>query len=612
MNPKRILSLTAIIIALHIGTLLFGQVVKIMPMGNSITYDDRSGDSRPEGDRISYRFRLYQLLNEAGYSFDFIGSENAGLNYFLDPEYDDNAGFPGIRDDQLAVLINTGYNGAANQNESPGPYLNYYHPDIILLHIGTNGLNESPDDVEDILDNIRRYKSDVVILVARIINRKSGSPLTTTFNNNVEAMVNARGDSRIIMVNMETGAGINYISDMYDDLHPNQTGYDKMAAKWFEVLDNLNEAPVVTTIPNQSVEQGTGFTDITLDNYVSDVEDTDNNIVWTYRQIPGSKLNIYVNSYRVMHVTVNDNNWYGNETIVIKATDSGNGAFPKSDSVEVTFSIFKKNEPPVITSTPLLAVNEDNNYNYTLIATDNDGDALTYTAVENPSWLTFSASTRMLTGKPTNSEVGIHSVKLRVSDGKVAVDQNFEITVLNVNDLPVVSSTPDISAIIGQAYWYELTASDVDAGDILTYSFVTKPQWMSFVGGTEKGILFGTPSETDLGPNAVILKVNDGHVDVILGFTINVTYQTSVIEKASKGQIQIFPNPAKNILNLKMNEACDVKICIHDATGTLKKSLDLYHISNYTIDISELTVGIYIYSASINGQTISGKIVKIR
>lgn len=612
MNPKRILSLSAIIITLQLGTVLFGQVVKIMPMGNSITFDYRSGDSRPDGDRISYRFRLYQLLKDAGYSFDFVGSENSGLNYFLDPEYDDNAGFPGISDDQLAVLINTGYNAAANQNEAPGPYLNYYHPDIILLHIGTNGLNESPDDVEDILDNIRRYKSDVIILVARIINRKSGSSLTTTFNNNVEAMVNARGDNRIIMVNMETGAGINYISDMYDDLHPNQTGYNKMAAKWFEVLDNLNEAPVVTTIPNQSVEQGTGFTDITLDNYVTDAEDADNNIVWTYRQIPGSKLNIYINSNRVMHVTVNDNDWYGNETIVIKATDSGNGAFPKSDSVEVTFSIFKKNDPPVITSTPLLVVNEDNNYNYTLTATDNDGDVLTYNALENPSWLTFSASTRMLTGKPTNSEVGIHPVKLRVSDGKVTVDQNFEITVSNVNDLPVISSTPALTATVDQAYWYELTASDVDAGDILTYSCVVKPQWMSFTCDAEKGLLFGTPSETDLGPGAVILKVNDGHADVLLGFTINVTYQTSVFEEAEKDQIRIFPNPAKNILNLKMDEACDVKICIHDATGTLRKCLTLYKTSEYTIDISEFTDGVYFYYASINGQTISGKIVKIR
>ena len=72
-------------------------------MGNSITFDNNSLDNppRPDGVRISYRYKLYQLITEAGYSFDFTGSENAGNNFFQNAEIDDNAGFPGITTPQL-------------------------------------------------------------------------------------------------------------------------------------------------------------------------------------------------------------------------------------------------------------------------------------------------------------------------------------------------------------------------------------------------------------------------------------------------------------------------------------------------------------------------------
>jgi len=122
------------------------------------------------------------------------------------------------------------------QYVTSGPYFTYHPADIILLHIGTNNLTTSASYVEDVLDNIRFQDSDVIILVARIINRMEYHSNTTTFNNNVEIMVNARNDPRIKMVNMESGAGINYSSDMIDNLHPNQGGYEMMAIRKQTVL----------------------------------------------------------------------------------------------------------------------------------------------------------------------------------------------------------------------------------------------------------------------------------------------------------------------------------------------------------------------------------------
>lgn len=151
---------------LFMSNALFAQdEILIMPLGNSITFDKNATDSRPDEDKIAYRYRLYELLNSAGYNYDYVGSENAGSNFFDSAEYDDNAGFPGITSSQLLSLIQTGKNPTdGNECELPigcdNHYIEYFAPDIILLHIGTNGLNTNADadnfinDVESMLNEI--------------------------------------------------------------------------------------------------------------------------------------------------------------------------------------------------------------------------------------------------------------------------------------------------------------------------------------------------------------------------------------------------------------------------------------------------------------------------
>jgi len=228
--------LVAIAVLLFVaGQAMAFPPIRIMPCGDSITYDNHSGDTRPAGLRTGYRQPLWWLLQEGGYSVDFVGSVVAGQD--AEPAFDpDNEGYPGWRDDQIATHI---YN-----------FLTANPADIVLLHIGTNALNTSSADVQNILDNIDLFEGDtgthVTVLLARIINRSTYSSTTTTFNNNVETMANARiaaGDD-IVIVDMEDGAGLDYgldtespyDHDMYDNLHPNDRGYAKMADKWFEHL----------------------------------------------------------------------------------------------------------------------------------------------------------------------------------------------------------------------------------------------------------------------------------------------------------------------------------------------------------------------------------------
>ncbi len=211
------------------------QAIRIMPLGDSITWDITFGDTRPDGLRTGYRQPLWLALQAEGFDVDFVGSLIAGQDAV--PAFDpDNEGHSGWTDAQIAANI---YN-----------WLTANPADVILLHIGTNGLDASPNDVASILDEVDRYEADhnmpITVFIARIIQRVPYSSTTTQFNDNVEAMALARvanEDDRIVMVDMEEGAGLIYTidtsgltGDMYDYLHPNSHGYPKMATQWFAHL----------------------------------------------------------------------------------------------------------------------------------------------------------------------------------------------------------------------------------------------------------------------------------------------------------------------------------------------------------------------------------------
>ncbi len=173
-------------------------------------------------------------LSGAGCPVEFVGQFEDGTPDDFDRSH---YGIDGERDDEVAANV---YG-----------YLQNYPADIILLHIGTNALDTSESDVENILDEIDRFEADssvtITVLLARIVNRNPYSLTTTQFNDAVEGMAmdrvtNAANDAypdNIVMVDMEDGAGIVYSTDMADALHPNDAGYEKMAGLWYAHLDTM-------------------------------------------------------------------------------------------------------------------------------------------------------------------------------------------------------------------------------------------------------------------------------------------------------------------------------------------------------------------------------------
>jgi len=151
------------------------------------------------------------------------------------------------------------------------------------------------------------------------------------------------------------------------------------------------------------------------------------------------------------------------------------------------------------------------------VASDLDGDQLTFDIVNKPQWATFDAQSGRLAGTPSGSDVGeVSGVTISVSDGKIRVSApSISIRVASAtpstsaaNRAPVLSGSPPNSATVSVAYAYTWSAVDPD-GDALTFSIVNLPSWASF--DTASGRLWGTPGFADAGTTtSVQVSVSDG------------------------------------------------------------------------------------------------------
>jgi hypothetical protein len=79
------------------------------------------------------------------------------------------------------------------------------------------------------------------------------------------------------------------------------------------------------------------------------------------------------------------------------------------------------NSAPTITGAPATSVRVGTAYSFTPTAKDSNGDKLTFSIQNRPSWATFSTTTGKLSGTPTSANAGSYaSIKISVSDGKAS------------------------------------------------------------------------------------------------------------------------------------------------------------------------------------------------
>jgi hypothetical protein len=94
-----------------------------------------------------------------------------------------------------------------------------------------------------------------------------------------------------------------------------------------------NDAPVVSGIPDQTINMGQSFTTINLDDYVSDDDNTDAQMTWTYSG--NISLTVSIDANRVATITAPSSIWNGSEGITFTAEDPGHA----TDGDSATFTV---------------------------------------------------------------------------------------------------------------------------------------------------------------------------------------------------------------------------------------------------------------------------------
>ncbi|MBM0106187.1 fibronectin type III domain-containing protein [Steroidobacter sp. S1-65] len=98
------------------------------------------------------------------------------------------------------------------------------------------------------------------------------------------------------------------------------------------------------------------------------------------------------------------------------------------------------NAAPSVSGTPGASAVVGQAYSFQPAATDADGDRLTFTVANLPSWASFSAETGRISGTPTAAQVGAYeNITITVSDG--AASAQLGPFAINVTDVSSNSAT---------------------------------------------------------------------------------------------------------------------------------------------------------------------------
>ncbi len=233
----RLTALAVIFGAVACG-MLVSAPVKIMPLGDSIT--DGSHRNMYPG---AYRIALWRLCENAGVEIDFVGSNQCGPAELPDKDHE---GHTGVWSN--LTKKNTSETVDINLEEK----LDQFHPDIVLVLFGANDvIHGSPEDAEKVpgnigtlVDLIRGRLPDAAIVVGTLtpIDVPAMESEITMINSELPGVVADKAGEGIDVSLCDLHAGMT-VEDLQDGVHPDSTGYRKMADTWFATIKPLIEDP---------------------------------------------------------------------------------------------------------------------------------------------------------------------------------------------------------------------------------------------------------------------------------------------------------------------------------------------------------------------------------
>ena len=172
-------------------------------------------------------------------------------------------------------------------------------------------------------------------------------------------------------------------------------------------VTNVNRAPVLDSIGAQHVLANNVFS-----LSVSATDPDNNTLSYSVADLPsGATFDVSTQAF-IWAPTVEQ---VGTYQVVFSVSD---GSLSASEAV--TFTVTFNNSAPVISGTPDRSIMATYYYAFTPTASDVNGDDLTFSINNKPSWASFDASSGRLYGSPAETQTGSYSdIVISVSDGEL-------------------------------------------------------------------------------------------------------------------------------------------------------------------------------------------------
>lgn len=220
---------------------------RLMPLGDSITQG--SPDSNPgkfgPGTHGAYRLYLWSRLADGCLEMDFVGGQSDGPAGF-DRDHEGHGGWQ--------IVGGTGGGLSANVDG----WLAAHQPGVVLLMIGTNDVHGKTAaqllvELDALIDQILSGLPEDGRLLVASIPRQTGN----WAGYNTRVVTYNAGMPDIVAAKVAQGHDVSYVeiydllleSDIHTDgLHPNESGYRKMADAWYDALAARESAPVIAEV----------------------------------------------------------------------------------------------------------------------------------------------------------------------------------------------------------------------------------------------------------------------------------------------------------------------------------------------------------------------------
>jgi hypothetical protein len=183
-----------------------------------------------------------------------------------------------------------------------------------------------------------------------------------------------------------------------------------------------NRAPTISGTPPTSVTAGAAY------SFTPSAADADNDTLgFTIANMP-SWATFNTGTGRLSGTPTSQN--VGTFSGIVITVNDGEAAGVSLAPFAITVNA-AANRAPTISGTPATSVNAGSAYTFQPSGADADGDTLTYSIQNLPSWATFNSSTGRLSGTPQAAAAGVYSgIVISVTDSKDTVSlAAFAITV---------------------------------------------------------------------------------------------------------------------------------------------------------------------------------------